>query len=80
MQRPDFCMRHKGDRCCQMATTPHPSYPTPPPPQHQQHQHRHEEVELLVEGLPHLDFGALQAGARYEGGYTEDSTAVKDMW
>ena len=28
------------------------------------------ELELLVCGLPHLDFDALQASAKYEGGYT----------
>lgn len=28
------------------------------------------ELELLVCGLPHLDFEALQAVAKYEGGYS----------
>lgn len=28
------------------------------------------ELELLICGLPHLDFEALQGAAKYEGGYT----------
>eukprot|EP00959_Pyramimonas_sp_CCMP1952_P045660 953890-Pyramimonas_sp.AAC.1 len=31
---------------------------------------RYEELELLVCGLPHLDFAALQQVTRYEGGYS----------
>jgi ubiquitin-protein ligase E3 A len=38
------------------------------------------ELELLVCGLPHLDFDALQAAARYEGGFSPSSAAVKWMW
>lgn len=32
---------------------------------------RHEELELLICGLPHLDFYELESNARYEGGYTQ---------
>jgi hypothetical protein len=28
------------------------------------------ELELLVCGLPHLDFEQLEAAAKYEGGYS----------
>jgi hypothetical protein len=38
------------------------------------------ELELLVCGLPHLDFEGLQRAAKYEGGYSADSTAVKWFW
>ncbi|WIA34826.1 hypothetical protein OEZ86_013124 [Tetradesmus obliquus] len=41
---------------------------------------RYEEVELLVEGLPHLDFKQLQAGARYEGGYSAGHTTIAALW
>lgn len=41
---------------------------------------RYEEVELLVEGLPHLDFNQLQAGARYEGGFNESHPTVVNLW
>ncbi|WIA14643.1 hypothetical protein OEZ85_003147 [Tetradesmus obliquus] len=41
---------------------------------------RYEEVELLVEGLPHLDFKGLQAGARYEGGYSAGHTTIAALW
>ncbi|KAG2493890.1 hypothetical protein HYH03_007827 [Edaphochlamys debaryana] len=41
---------------------------------------RHEELELLVCGLPHLDFGALQANARYEGGYHARHPTVLAFW
>jgi ubiquitin-protein ligase E3 A/E3 ubiquitin-protein ligase HERC4 len=41
---------------------------------------RYEEVELLVEGLPHLDFNQLQAGARYEAGYNEQHPTVQNFW
>ena len=30
---------------------------------------RYDELERLVCGLPHLDFEALKAAARYEAGY-----------
>ncbi|KAL4425546.1 hypothetical protein ABPG75_009562 [Micractinium tetrahymenae] len=38
------------------------------------------ELELLICGLPHLDFEALQRVAKYEGGYTQDSSAVRWFW
>jgi hypothetical protein len=41
---------------------------------------RHEEVELLVCGLPHLDFNALKHGARYEGGFSAESPIIKTLW
>eukprot|EP00192_Tetraselmis_astigmatica_P000681 CAMPEP_0117695176 /NCGR_PEP_ID=MMETSP0804-20121206/27995_1 /TAXON_ID=1074897 /ORGANISM="Tetraselmis astigmatica, Strain CCMP880" /LENGTH=1085 /DNA_ID=CAMNT_0005509221 /DNA_START=121 /DNA_END=3379 /DNA_ORIENTATION=- len=41
---------------------------------------RHEELELLVCGLPHLDFEALESVTRYDGGYTKDSAAVRMFW
>lgn len=41
---------------------------------------RYEEVELLVEGLPHLDFNQLQAGARYDGGYSDTHPTVNSLW
>lgn len=39
-----------------------------------------EELELLVCGLPHLDFEALQAVARYEGGYNQAHSTIKAFW
>jgi len=41
---------------------------------------RHDELELLVCGLPHLDFGELQRGAKYEGGYSESHGTVQSLW
>lgn len=41
---------------------------------------RPEELELLVCGLPHLDFAALESAARYDGGYGPDSPAVLALW
>ncbi|EFJ50193.1 hypothetical protein VOLCADRAFT_80336 [Volvox carteri f. nagariensis] len=41
---------------------------------------RHEELELLICGLPHLDFGALEANARYEGGYHRQHPAIVMFW
>lgn len=38
------------------------------------------ELQLLVEGLPHLNFEALQKSSRYEGGYTKDSQIVQWLW
>lgn len=38
------------------------------------------ELELLVCGLPHLDFEGLQKAAKYEGGYSAESTVVKWFW
>eukprot|EP00873_Tetraselmis_striata_P041803 jgi/Tetstr1/462067/TSEL_007137.t1 len=41
---------------------------------------RHEELELLVCGLPHLDFEALEKVARYDGGYTKTSPTIVMFW
>ncbi|GLI65760.1 hypothetical protein VaNZ11_009375 [Volvox africanus] len=41
---------------------------------------RHEELELLICGLPHLDFGALEANARYEGGYHRQHPTIVMLW
>ncbi len=41
---------------------------------------RPQELENLVCGSPHLDFDALQRGAVYEGGYSENSQVVKWFW
>ncbi len=41
---------------------------------------REEELELLVCGQRHLDFGALQAAARYEGGYSASHPVVQAFW
>ncbi|EFN57786.1 hypothetical protein CHLNCDRAFT_21324 [Chlorella variabilis] len=38
------------------------------------------ELELLVCGLPHLDFEALQAVAKYEGGYSAEHQEVRWFW
>lgn len=40
----------------------------------------HFELELLVCGLPHLDFHAFEKAAVYEGGYTAEHPAVKQFW
>lgn len=39
-----------------------------------------EELELLVVGTPELDFEALEANTKYEGGYDKDSEVVKNFW
>jgi ubiquitin-protein ligase E3 A len=40
----------------------------------------HHELELLVCGLPHLDFHALQNATVYEGGYGPDHPTVRAFW
>lgn len=35
---------------------------------------------MLVCGLPHLDFAALQKTTRYEGGYTAEHPLVQQFW
>lgn len=40
----------------------------------------HHELELLVCGLPHLDFHALESAAAYEGGYSESHPAIRMFW
>jgi ubiquitin-protein ligase E3 A len=39
-----------------------------------------EELELLVVGIPDLDFGALEKNTKYEGGYDESAEVVKNFW
>ena len=39
-----------------------------------------EELELLVVGSPDLDFAALEANTKYEGGYDKNSEVVKNFW
>jgi len=39
-----------------------------------------EELELLVVGSPELDFDALEANTKYEGGYTKDSDTIVNFW
>jgi ubiquitin-protein ligase E3 A len=39
-----------------------------------------EELELLVEGTPELDFDALEQNIEYEGGFDKDSTVVTNLW
>lgn len=41
---------------------------------------RHEELELLVCGLPHLDFEALQRAARYEAGFHAQHPTIHSLW
>lgn len=41
---------------------------------------RPEELELLVCGLPHLDFEDLHSAARYDGGYNQEHPTVKAFW
>ena len=41
---------------------------------------RSEELELLVCGLPHLDFEDLQAVARYDGGYNQQHPTIRAFW
>ncbi len=39
-----------------------------------------EELELLVVGIPDLDFEALEKNTKYEGGYDESTQVVKNFW
>ena len=42
---------------------------------------RPEELELLVAGMTHLDFGALEAATKYEGpGFASESPYVRAFW
>lgn len=41
---------------------------------------RPEEVELLVCGSKQFDVTQLQKATEYDGGYTADSTIIKDFW
>ena len=38
-----------------------------------------EELELLVVGIPGLDFDALEKNTKYEGGYDESTEVVKNF-
>ena len=40
---------------------------------------RPEELELLVIGVRHLDFYALEKAAQYEAGYTKDHLTIKAL-
>jgi ubiquitin-protein ligase E3 A/E3 ubiquitin-protein ligase HERC4 len=39
-----------------------------------------EELELLVVGIPELDFDALEKNTKYEGGYDESTHVVRNFW
>ena len=39
-----------------------------------------EELELLVVGIPELDFDALEKNTKYEGGYDESTQVVRNFW
>ena len=41
---------------------------------------RYDELELLVCGLPHLDFTELEKKARYEGGYSASHPTIRAFW
>lgn len=41
---------------------------------------RYEELELLICGLPHFDFDALEKVAQYDGGYSRGSQIVRWFW
>ena len=39
-----------------------------------------EELELLINGSPELNFADLQKGASYEDGYEATSRSVQNLW
>lgn len=39
-----------------------------------------EELQLLVCGEPHMSFAALQASARYEGGFHAEHPLIVELW
>ena len=41
---------------------------------------QYDELELLVCGLPHLDFAGLRAAAQYDGGYSADHPLIVHFW
>jgi ubiquitin-protein ligase E3 A len=41
---------------------------------------RHEELELLICGLPHFDFDALERVTVYQNGFSKDSQVIKWFW
>lgn len=42
--------------------------------------YRYEELELLICGLPHLDFEELEKVATYDGGYSSQHPTVRRFW
>ena len=40
----------------------------------------YEELELLICGLPHLDFAGLKSAAQCEGGYSADHPTIVQFW
>ncbi|KAF5298616.1 hypothetical protein FQR65_LT09712 [Abscondita terminalis] len=41
---------------------------------------RPEEIELLICGSKNFDFDALEGSTEYDGGYTNETTIIKDFW
>ena len=41
---------------------------------------RPEELELLLVGMPELDFKALESSMEYDGGFTAESPSVQHFW
>ncbi len=41
---------------------------------------QYEELELLVCGLPHLDFAELKEAAQYDGGYHPQHPVIVQFW
>lgn len=41
---------------------------------------QYEELELLVCGLPHLDFAELKEAAQYDGGYSPQHPVIVQFW
>ena len=41
---------------------------------------RSDELELLICGLPELNFEDLQSVARYDGGYNQEHPTIKAFW
>lgn len=41
---------------------------------------REEELELLIVGIRHLDFTALERAARYDGGYDPEHRVIRALW
>lgn len=39
-----------------------------------------KELELLVVGVPDLDFEALRNNTEYEGGYSKESPTIRNLW
>jgi ubiquitin-protein ligase E3 A len=41
---------------------------------------RPDELELLIVGIRHLDFTALERAAHYDGGYNPKHPTVRALW